>query len=310
MLQFRLLLFSVIDLRYVFAFDYEWTRKVQMHQRKVHSQGGQDGILEYIFSNIHTTNKYFVEFGFDANSYEAGCGANTANLYLHHGWRGLLLDGGHSNASINLHKEWIAPDTICSTFKKHNVPIMLDYLSIDMDSIDLWVLQAILACGYKPRVISAEYNAHFQPTSYLTCDRSCPPSCSLNGCLRMYGASPRAYSFLGRLFDYTLVGHALYLDVFLVRNDLLVDTAKPKFADMKFDFKTMFHVKASYEYVAKHLIDFRTYVTTFNESIARETALKHKNHYYNLVHTNATAEKRSKYKLWKALTGDYAAITD
>ena len=40
-------------------------------------------------------------------------------------------------------------------FQKHNVPIELDYLSIDIDSADLWVMRSILSV-YRPRVITVE----------------------------------------------------------------------------------------------------------------------------------------------------------
>jgi len=37
-----------------------------------YSQGSQDLFLEKIFSIIKTTNKYFVEFGFNEKGYDTG----------------------------------------------------------------------------------------------------------------------------------------------------------------------------------------------------------------------------------------------
>ena len=47
------------------------------------SQGQQDGIVRSIFEVISTTNRYFVELGFDAASYEdpGATGSNTHALY-------------------------------------------------------------------------------------------------------------------------------------------------------------------------------------------------------------------------------------
>jgi hypothetical protein len=47
-----------------------WAMHVTKHQRQVHSQGTQDGSLEYIFSKIGQGARYFVEFGFSSPSYE------------------------------------------------------------------------------------------------------------------------------------------------------------------------------------------------------------------------------------------------
>ena len=41
------------------------------------------------------------------------------------------------------------------------MPRELDYLSIDIDSTDIWVWRALLKSGkYRPRVVSIEYNSN------------------------------------------------------------------------------------------------------------------------------------------------------
>lgn len=71
------------------------------------SQGGQDGILEEIFRHIPAANTppFCVEFGFNADSFGAGTGSNTAALVLDRGWNALLLDGGYENPTINLRRD-------------------------------------------------------------------------------------------------------------------------------------------------------------------------------------------------------------
>lgn len=125
----------------------------------MYSQQGQDGVLAEIFRRLGVTNRFYVEFGFDADDFGGGSGPNTRNLW-EQGWRGLLLDGSHANASINLHRHYIQPDNIAALFKKYEVPKEADYVSIDLDSCDIWVLLE-LAKEYRPRVVSVEYNSNF-----------------------------------------------------------------------------------------------------------------------------------------------------
>lgn len=75
------------------------------------------------------------------------------------GWRGLLFDGANENKGINLYREFITADNIISIFDKYEAPIEPDYISIDIDSCDLWVFKSILT-KYKPLLISVEYNSH------------------------------------------------------------------------------------------------------------------------------------------------------
>ena len=134
-----------------------------------HSQGGQDGVLGAIFAQIGTVNTppLAVEFGFDSDSLTGGFGSNVANLVLHQGWRALLLDGGHENPAINLHREFLTAANIVEVFTRHGVPPEPDYVSIDLDSTDLWVFRALLK-SFRARVFSVEYNSHFPLDAAIT----------------------------------------------------------------------------------------------------------------------------------------------
>ena len=121
------------------------------------AQGVQDLILNKIFQFIAPRHKYFVEFGFDAAEYKASMGANTASLH-EQGWNGLLLDREYKNSKINLHTAVVTPANIVSLLEKYNVPYDVDYISIDIDSVDVFVFFAILQSKYRPAVISSEYN--------------------------------------------------------------------------------------------------------------------------------------------------------
>lgn len=65
------------------------TFDINLHEEKIYSQNGEDGILEFIFSKIGTTNKFSVEFGV-GNGFEC----NTVYLLEKKGWTGLMMDYG------------------------------------------------------------------------------------------------------------------------------------------------------------------------------------------------------------------------
>ncbi len=67
-------------------------RDLESFEQQVYSQCGEDGVIAEIFERIGTTNKFFVEFG----SKNGLLLSNTANLRLHAGWTGLLMDGNES----------------------------------------------------------------------------------------------------------------------------------------------------------------------------------------------------------------------
>ena len=65
------------------------TFDINLHEKKIYSQNGEDGILDFIFSKIGTTNKFSVEFGV-GNGFEC----NTVYLLEKKGWTGLMMDYG------------------------------------------------------------------------------------------------------------------------------------------------------------------------------------------------------------------------
>jgi hypothetical protein len=194
-----------------------WALNLRQAERKVYSQTLQDGVLEEIFKRIGTTNKYFVEFGFDADTFSASVGANTEYLYRDKGWKGLLLDGGHENPEINLQKAMISPHNIVSLFQEHNVPLEPDYVSIDLDSCDIWVFLELTKV-YSPRVITIEYNQNFPPGSSF----AWPPTCDqrwIDGD-RVMGSSLGAIYSAAEDAGYTVVHVLEVTDAILVRNDI------------------------------------------------------------------------------------------
>lgn len=191
----------------------------------IKSQGSQALYLDKIFSVIGVTNKFFVEFGFNEQCYTCGgSGANTWNLY-DAGWRGLLLDGNNKNSSINLQAHYLFASNVASILKSYSVPSNLDFLSCDMDSHDLFVFEAILRSGFRPRVITTEYNSNYPLNMSialidpeLLSSSSSDYTFSFVGCA--WGASASAYNLVARQHGYTLIGRVGVLDLVWLRDDL------------------------------------------------------------------------------------------
>ena len=254
-----------------------WVSEIGKHARRVYSQGMQDGVIEYIFSSIGSRNERYVEFGF---GYAKGIPAirkklnGTNTWYLKSkGWQGWIFDALIEYEAVGLHKALLTPDNIVETFEKHGVPRDVDYVSIDVDSIDLWLFRALISGGYKPRVVSVEYNANFGYESTVTCDDKWQAwqhdivyGTSMGALLRVAGDGGYEAVFVdGRL------------DVFLVRSEVLKESGGQGLSihTMKrvFPLPQRTHgIKAETKY--ERFVDYDTFVKTGDMEIARSAAAK------------------------------------
>ena len=134
-----------------------------------YSQSYQDVLIDEVFENIGTKNTppFCVEFGFNCCSFTEGSGANVANLVLKKKWNCLLLDGDNQNADINLYKHFLTSENICDIFRTYNVPKTPEYISIDVDTTDLWLFRALIN-EYRAMLFSVEYNANFPLDAAIT----------------------------------------------------------------------------------------------------------------------------------------------
>jgi hypothetical protein len=198
------------------------------------SQNDEDGVLLHIFSVLGTTNKKTVEIC-------AGDGVecNSANLIIHHGWRGLLFDGDEQNIATGkqfyarcrdtffyppvLCHAWITAENVNDLVAGGGFAGDIDLFSLDMDGMDFWIWKA-LTC-IRPRVVVLEFNSRwgpyasvatpYQPDFRPDWDRQ-PWFCG--------GASLAAFVKLGRERGYRLVGtHRGGVNAIFLRADTGVD---------------------------------------------------------------------------------------
>jgi hypothetical protein len=144
-------------------------KRLEWFGAKYHSQSDEDGILHELFERVGTTNKTFVEFGA-----EIGTENNTRNL-LENGWNGLWIEGipeyipalksvGEpfmKAGDLTIIEAYVNPDNINQLIASSKISGEIDLLSIDIDSIDYWVFDAIEVIN--PRVVVLEHNYAYGP---------------------------------------------------------------------------------------------------------------------------------------------------
>jgi len=208
------------------CFDaHSWLEKFAMEESwHFYSQGDQDAVLNSLFSDefLGTTNKNFVEFGFPDHDFSTSYG-NGRRLREEIGFNNfLLLDGTSSNPEINLYRRFVTASNIVGIFDQFKVPHEVDYMSVDIDSCDLWLFFAITE-KYRPRVMTVEYNSNYALEDYSTLRCADPTATGAYHWQgdNIYGASLSAIELAAQKRGYSLVYVTPKLDAFLVRSDLL-----------------------------------------------------------------------------------------
>ena len=179
------------------------------------SQKGQDSFIDDIFNKVGTTNKYYVEFG----GVDGVISCNTWYFKNVKAWSGLLLDCDFENTKINLHKRHLTRENICDVFSEFEVPKDFDFLCVDIDGMDYWLLKEILS-QYTPRVLMVETNVRID--AYDSRVLKYDPSWRWDG-RKWYGGSPYAFKKLLNSFGYDPV-HIHLDDMLAVRRDVLEES--------------------------------------------------------------------------------------
>lgn len=227
-----------------------WRGQFQARQqgRRGVSQGDQGAVLLSLFSAEHlsATQRCAVELGHNSENLDGGVGSNSAVL-MEIGFQSpLLIDGGFENHKINLHKHLMTKENVLTIFEEYQVPLEPDYVSVDIDSCDLWIFLAITT-KYRPRVMTVEYNSNYPLGDYtsLRCRELHPFFTYQWGGDNIYGASLSAIALAAQYRGYVPVYVTRGLDVFLVREDLVCNGTAPSLDTFAED--TSFPMHSAYE---------------------------------------------------------------
>jgi hypothetical protein len=188
---------------------------------RLRSQNEEDGMILALLEHAGWTNQRFVEIG------SGRSGGNAAMLAYECGWNGLMLDivpaaieslksrFRHNPGVVAVAAE-VTPANVNQLITDNGFAGEVDLLSIDIDSYDYWVLDALSAAS--PRLLMLEYNAHFGPEKAVTI----PLNQSMAGGPKGYrGASLAALDKAARRKGYRLVAcDPSGVNAFYLRNDV------------------------------------------------------------------------------------------
>lgn len=143
------------------------------HAANVYSQNGEDGILAQLIKDLGIDTKHMecVEFGaWDGIKY-----SNTYKLVTENpDARFLYIEGDEKkfqdlvNTALNHYNidgicSYVYRDNICELLRDNNIDKHFDLISIDIDSHDLDVMEAMLEGGYRPEIIVVEIKSSIPP---------------------------------------------------------------------------------------------------------------------------------------------------
>jgi hypothetical protein len=195
---------------------------LRAYERRVYSQGGEDGIIQEILHRIGVEPRYFAEFGVKS----AG-ECNCARLALQENWLGLFVepdDLKFQQLTKSYQLSWgvrCVRATATSRNIEHllaesGVPFNLDILSIAVDGNDYWLWNAMNR--WRPRFIVIAYNSHYSPSQKWVMQENLEHKWDGTS---YYGASLASLTALGRKKGYTLVAtDSCGRTAFFVRDDL------------------------------------------------------------------------------------------
>lgn len=200
------------------------TNRLERFGGKVYSQGDEDGIIDAIFRRLEISQGSFAEIGV-----ENGLECNTL-LLLHKGWRGWWFEGNMgqkdfiankfqsilATEQLTAHIIRVTKENINDIFDKAGIDENLDFLSIDIDGMDIYLLEAL---KIKPKVICIEYNAKWPPS--VKRQPVYDPNYVWSGSDYM-GSSLLSMTEMADKQGYDLVGTSITgVNAFYVRKDLI-----------------------------------------------------------------------------------------
>lgn len=182
-------------------------RDLETAECSVFSQHGEDGILQFLLERIPVDHKFIVEFG----GYDGVTMSNSRNLIVNDHWSALVIEANpkffgqleslyRNENRVTTIQSFVMPDNINRLFEQAGVPRDFDILSVDIDSADYYVWQALR--NFEPKIVVIEFNSSVPPDQRYIVNEA---DAVRLGPTSRGGASIKSFYELGRSKGYVLV---------------------------------------------------------------------------------------------------------
>jgi hypothetical protein len=189
-------------------------------QKNVYSQFGEDGVVEELLrrlSQVVQLDGWCVEFG----AWDGVYLSNTYNLIKNKGYQAVLIEGDpvkYEELKRNIPSDRVVKicqfvtfdgaSTLDRILSKTAIPTGFDFLSIDIDGCDYFILESLVV--YRPKLVCIEFNPTIPNEVVFVQDKDFSIK---------QGASARALTTLAQTKGYSLIA-ATPCNLFFVRNEL------------------------------------------------------------------------------------------
>jgi len=237
-------------------------KRLEPHGFKVYSQNDEDGIIEEIFRRLEVTQGRFLEIGVES-------GLECNSLYLiHKGWRGVWIEGDRGQQAsiegkfssilrsrLRVAFTMVRPDNIARVITSVNGDAELDFLSIDIDGNDIYIMENI---EIRPKVLCIEYNGKFPGN--ISKRPSYDPDRRWARTDYM-GCSLKEITLSAKELGYRLVGTNITgVNAFFVRDDLARDLFPDEASSEALYNPARYYLWADHFSCVGHQADFGPYV--------------------------------------------------
>jgi len=138
----------------------------KIYKKNIFSQFGEDGIIEEIFKRLSDiSDKRCCEFG----AWDGKFCSNTCNLIINHNYEAILIEPDKKKFNelninfpdkkiikINKFVNFSGENSLDNILENNSFNKDFDFLSIDIDGCDYWILESL--SKFTPKIICIEFN--------------------------------------------------------------------------------------------------------------------------------------------------------